>query len=172
GEERRPYRGRPQRHSAGALPRYGPIPPGIREWRGRRHGRAPRRRAAGGLHPLVRGRSESALSRGRHGDATGGGRGRDHAVVLGGNGDGPAPAASARPPRRLVGPRRQGRRLRDRAMTTDRDQWLAQVKEDILEPDLPICDPHHHLWDHPGRRYLIDELIADTGSGHNVTSTV
>ena len=57
-------------------------------------------------------------------------------------------------------------------MTTDRDQWLAQVKEDILEPDLPICDPHHHLWDHPGRRYLIDELIADTGSGHNVTSTV
>ena len=37
-------------------------------------------------------------------------------------------------------------------MTTDRDQWLAQVKEDILEPDLPICDPHHHLWDHPGRR--------------------
>jgi predicted TIM-barrel fold metal-dependent hydrolase len=57
-------------------------------------------------------------------------------------------------------------------MTTERDQWLAQVKEDILEPDLPICDPHHHLWDHPGRRYLIDELIADTGSGHNVTSTV
>jgi hypothetical protein len=54
----------------------------------------------------------------------------------------------------------------------DRDQWLAQVKEDILEPDLPICDPHHHLWDHPGRRYLIDELLADTGSGHNVRSTV
>jgi len=63
-------------------------------------------------------------------------------------------------------------------MSTDREQWLAQVKEDILEPDLPICDPHHHLWDHPagvvigGHRYLIDELIADTGSGHNVTSTV
>ncbi len=59
-------------------------------------------------------------------------------------------------------------------MTTamDRDLWLAQVKEEILEPDLPICDPHHHLWDHPGRRYLIDELVADTGSGHNVTSTV
>jgi hypothetical protein len=42
---------------------------------------------------------------------------------------------------------------------------------------LPICDPHHHLWDHPpavigGHRYLIDELIVDTGSGHNVTSTV
>jgi len=54
----------------------------------------------------------------------------------------------------------------------DRDQWLAQVKEEILEPALPICDPHHHLWDHPGRRYLIDELVADTGSGHNVAATV
>ena len=54
----------------------------------------------------------------------------------------------------------------------DRDQWLAQVTEEILEPDLPICDPHHHLWDHPSRRYLIDELLADTGSGHRVASTV
>ena len=50
-------------------------------------------------------------------------------------------------------------------MTTD---WLGQVQEEILEPALPICDPHHHLWDHPGSRYLLDELLADTGSGHNV----
>ncbi len=54
----------------------------------------------------------------------------------------------------------------------DRDQWLAQVREEILEPDLPICDPHHHLWDHPGRRYLLDELLADTTSGHRVVATV
>jgi len=54
----------------------------------------------------------------------------------------------------------------------DRDQWLAQVREEILEPTLPICDPHHHLWDHPGRRYLLDELLADTGGGHNVVATV
>ena len=54
-------------------------------------------------------------------------------------------------------------------MTTD---WLGQVQEEILEPALPICDPHHHLWDHPGSRYLLDELLADTGSGHNVVSTV
>ena len=54
----------------------------------------------------------------------------------------------------------------------DRDGWLAQVQEEILEPDLPICDPHHHLWDHPESRYLLDELLADTGSGHNVVSTV
>ena len=49
--------------------------------------------------------------------------------------------------------------------------WLDQVKEEILEPDLPICDPHHHLWDLPKSRYLIDELVADT-QGHNVVSTV
>ena len=54
-------------------------------------------------------------------------------------------------------------------MTTD---WLGQVQEEILEPALPICDPHHHLWDHPGSRYLLDELLLDTGSGHNVVSTV
>jgi predicted TIM-barrel fold metal-dependent hydrolase len=44
--------------------------------------------------------------------------------------------------------------------------------EDVIEPGLPICDPHHHLWDYPGRRYLLDELLADTGSGHRVTATV
>ncbi len=55
---------------------------------------------------------------------------------------------------------------------SDRERWLAQVTEDVLEPTLPICDPHHHLWDHPGRRYLLDELLADTGSGHNVVATV
>jgi predicted TIM-barrel fold metal-dependent hydrolase len=50
--------------------------------------------------------------------------------------------------------------------------WLAQVNEPVLEPNLPICDPHHHLWDHPNSRYLLDELLLDTGSGHNVVSTV
>ena len=50
--------------------------------------------------------------------------------------------------------------------------WLSQVQEPILEPELPICDPHHHLWDLPDNRYLLDELLADTGSGHNVVSTV
>ena len=51
--------------------------------------------------------------------------------------------------------------------------WLArQADEPILEPDLPIVDPHHHLWDHPGHRYLLPELLADTGSGHRVEATV
>lgn len=32
----------------------------------------------------------------------------------------------------------------------DLDAWLAQHVEDPLEPDLPIIDCHHHLWDMPG----------------------
>lgn len=54
-------------------------------------------------------------------------------------------------------------------------EWLSQVTEAALEPELPICDPHHHLWDPqnlPDKRYLLDELLTDTGSGHNVVSTV
>ena len=50
--------------------------------------------------------------------------------------------------------------------------WLAQVQEEIIEPDLPICDPHHHLWDFPTHRYMLEDLLADTGSGHKVESTV
>ena len=57
-------------------------------------------------------------------------------------------------------------------VTMERDEWLAQVDEEVIEPGLPICDPHHHLWDHPGSRYLLDELLEDIGSGHNVVSTV
>ncbi len=54
----------------------------------------------------------------------------------------------------------------------DKQVWLDQVVEETLEPGLAICDPHHHLWDRPGKRYLFDELLADIGSGHNVVSTV
>ena len=46
------------------------------------------------------------------------------------------------------------------------------MTEEIIEPDLPICDPHHHLWDFPNGRYLLDELLADLGSGHKIESTV
>jgi predicted TIM-barrel fold metal-dependent hydrolase len=49
--------------------------------------------------------------------------------------------------------------------------WLDQVHEEIIDPDMPIIDPHHHLWDR-GARYLLHELLADTGSGHNIRSTV
>ncbi|HCP49769.1 MAG TPA: amidohydrolase, partial [Gammaproteobacteria bacterium] len=54
----------------------------------------------------------------------------------------------------------------------ERKEWLDQVIEETLEPDLRICDPHHHLWDYPESRYLLDDLLEDTNSGHNVVSTV
>ena len=53
-----------------------------------------------------------------------------------------------------------------------RPEWLSRWHEEILEPDLPIVDPHHHLWDRPGWRYLFDDLQADLRSGHNVVATV
>jgi predicted TIM-barrel fold metal-dependent hydrolase len=60
-----------------------------------------------------------------------------------------------------------------------RDDWLARRTEAILEPDLPIVDPHHHLWERPGWLsdrpdwpYMLDDLLADTNSGHNIVGTV
>ena len=49
--------------------------------------------------------------------------------------------------------------------------WLARYREDALEPDLPVIDPHHHLWERAGG-YLLDDLIADTTAGHKVVATV
>ena len=58
-------------------------------------------------------------------------------------------------------------------------EWLAQITEEIIDPEQRIIDPHHHLW--PGvssdssensNQYLLEDLWADTGSGHNVTNTV
>jgi L-fuconolactonase len=53
-----------------------------------------------------------------------------------------------------------------------REDWLAQWREEMLEPDLPIVDPHHHLWDRPGWRYLLEEFLADVNSGHNILASV
>lgn len=57
------------------------------------------------------------------------------------------------------------------------NDWLALTQESTLEPEIPICDPHHHFWDFrtqrlPYQRYLLHELAADMNSGHNVRSTV
>jgi L-fuconolactonase len=52
------------------------------------------------------------------------------------------------------------------------EAWLNRLHEDIIEPDLPIVDAHHHLWERPSGRYLLDELRADLGSGHNIRATV
>src|SRR6266568_8565732 len=55
------------------------------------------------------------------------------------------------------------------------NDWLALTQEPTLEPEIPICDPHHHFWDFrtdrlPYQRYLLHELIADINCGHNVRS--
>lgn len=52
------------------------------------------------------------------------------------------------------------------------DAWLNLRREPIIEPDLEIVDPHHHLWDMPGSRYFFDNLLDDTSSGHNIRSSV
>jgi L-fuconolactonase len=51
-------------------------------------------------------------------------------------------------------------------------EWLGKLTKEIIEPDLPIVDPHHHLWDHPGSRYLLDELLTDVNPGHNIVATM
>ena len=54
-----------------------------------------------------------------------------------------------------------------------RKDWLASRPEAPLEPALPIVDPHHHLIDRPeSGTYLMPDLLADIGSGHNIVATV
>ena len=56
------------------------------------------------------------------------------------------------------------------------NDWLDLNQEETIEPELPICDPHHHFWDlrserTPYGRYLLHELVDDF-ERHNITSTV
>jgi len=54
-----------------------------------------------------------------------------------------------------------------------REDWLAKRREDPIDPAMPIIDPHHHLWERGGARYLLHELKNDIDAGgHNVRSTV
>jgi len=52
------------------------------------------------------------------------------------------------------------------------DAWLRQHAEDVLEPGLPIIDPHHHMWDRArSPRYMLDDLLRDM-AGHHVSASV
>ena len=42
----------------------------------------------------------------------------------------------------------------------------------LQEPDLPICDPHHHLWRRPDNPYLLDDFLRDASGGHRIVSSV
>jgi predicted TIM-barrel fold metal-dependent hydrolase len=53
-----------------------------------------------------------------------------------------------------------------------RDEWLGRRSEEILEPALAIVDAHHHFYDRPGWRYLIDDYLADVGTGHAIQASV
>ncbi|MCZ6890873.1 MAG: amidohydrolase family protein [Gammaproteobacteria bacterium] len=50
---------------------------------------------------------------------------------------------------------------------SEHDTWLASLTEDILEPDLPIVDAHHHMWLRDESTYLLPELLDDVYSGHD-----
>ena len=53
------------------------------------------------------------------------------------------------------------------------ERWLAQQPpEPILEPDLPIIDTHHHLWDRGGHRYFLPDFLVDAATGHHLVATV
>ncbi len=53
-----------------------------------------------------------------------------------------------------------------------RPEWLRLTSQAALEPDRPICDPHHHLWDRPDDPYFVEDFAADLQSGHNIVSAV
>ena len=53
-----------------------------------------------------------------------------------------------------------------------REDWLAARQEEILDPGQRIVDPHHHLWERPGWRYRLDDILADIRTGHDVRATV
>ncbi|HEX6441271.1 MAG TPA: hypothetical protein VF007_03725, partial [Stellaceae bacterium] len=56
---------------------------------------------------------------------------------------------------------------------TPDEAWLAKAADEpVLDPDLPIVDPHHHLWQRGDHRYFLDELLADLNTGHKIVATV
>ncbi|MFT3975541.1 MAG: amidohydrolase family protein [Sphingomonas bacterium] len=53
-----------------------------------------------------------------------------------------------------------------------RPAWLASRTEEVIDPRQPIVDAHHHLYDRPGARYLLDDMIADVAGGHDLRATI
>ncbi len=57
-------------------------------------------------------------------------------------------------------------------MATIREDWLKLVQEDTIALDLPICDPHHHLWYQAENSYGLEEFLKDISGGHRIVQTV
>ena len=60
-----------------------------------------------------------------------------------------------------------------RIVHTVDQEWVSQVIEPAIEPDLPIIDPHHHFWvrEDDAQTYILKDLLSDFG-GHNIRQTV
>ena len=63
------------------------------------------------------------------------------------------------------------------------DKWFeTEIHESVIEPNMPIIDSHHHLWDislskthskFKQKVYLYDDFLRDINkSGHNIIDTV
>ncbi|OGO23232.1 MAG: amidohydrolase [Chloroflexi bacterium RBG_16_50_9] len=57
-------------------------------------------------------------------------------------------------------------------MNTERETWLKTTMEEAIDPGLPICDPHHHLWYHTHHGYSLKNFLGDAVGGHNIVQTV
>jgi L-fuconolactonase len=57
-------------------------------------------------------------------------------------------------------------------MLAEREEWLNQTIEEPLDPSLPICDAHHHLWYGTGNDYPVEAFVKDISGGHRICKTV
>jgi L-fuconolactonase len=57
-------------------------------------------------------------------------------------------------------------------MTKDLESWLKLTEETPIDPDLRICDPHHHFRYRADFHYLLDDLLSDIDQGDNICKTV
>ncbi len=54
----------------------------------------------------------------------------------------------------------------------NKNQSAKETNEPALNPELKICDAHHHLWSYAQSPYLTEQLLADLSGGHRIASTV
>jgi L-fuconolactonase len=57
-------------------------------------------------------------------------------------------------------------------MSISGEAWLEQTQESAIDPDLAICDPHHHLWYQAENQYGLEEFLKDASGGHHIVQTV